>query len=58
MLGYVPYTTTGFTDFCKPVIIFNEERNLKSVFGLLFSKLKCYLRDGKGKCHAIQIVYL
>ena len=21
MLGYVPYITTGFTDFCKPVII-------------------------------------
>ena len=21
MLGYVPYITTGFTDFCKPIII-------------------------------------
>ena len=21
MLGYVPYITTGFTDFCEPVII-------------------------------------
>ena len=37
MLGYVPYITTGFTDFRKPVII-HEEKYLKSVFGLLFSR--------------------
>ena len=32
MLGYVPYITTGFTDFRKPAII----QWRKSVFGMLF----------------------
>ena len=38
MLGYVPYITTWFTDFGKPVLLLNEEKYLKSVFGLLLSR--------------------